>query len=291
MYQELQTAQQFILSDELRELLVSGGVNLTAAILILIAGWTAASWLASWLRRVLVRAEHFDTTLKPIAVSLVRYSVMAITLLAVLNRFGVQTTSLIAVVGAAGLAVGLAIQGTLSNVAAGVMLLLLRPFRVGDYIDIGGTGCTVREIGLFSTELVSADQVYISMPNAQIFGGTIVNYSREPTRRINFSVGIDYSDDITAAQEIVMKVMAADSRVLRYPAPLAPVGALGASSVDIIVRCWVCNSDYWDVQFDLQKAVKLALDAGGITIPFPQRVVTLRQEAGASASPTPNAPD
>lgn len=142
------------------------------------------------------------------------------------------------------------------------MLLLRRgPFRIGDYIDIGGTG------------------------------GTIVNCSREPTRRINFSVGIDYSDDITAAQEIVMKVMAADSRVLRDPVPLAPVGALGASSVDIIVRCWVCNSNYWNVLFDLQKAVKLALDTGGITIPFPQRVVTLRQETGASISPTPNAPD
>ena len=291
MYQELQTAQQFILSDDLRELLVGGGVNLTAAILILIAGWTAASWLAGWVRRVLARAEHFDTTLKPITVSLVRYSVMAITLLAVLNRFGVQTTSLIAVIGAAGLAIGLAIQGTLSNVAAGVMLLLLRPFRVGDYIDVGGIGGTVREIGLFTTEMVSAEQIFISIPNSQLFGGTILNYSREPTRRINFSVGIDYSDDITAAQEIVMRVLEADSRVLKDPAPLAPVGALGASSVDIIVRCWVCNSDYWNALFDLQKAVKLALDAGGITIPFPQRVVTLRQEPDVSATLTPNAPD
>ena len=290
MFQDLQSAQHLVLSSEMRDLLVSSGMNLLAAVLILIVGWTAASWLAGWVRRLLNRAEHFDATLKPITVSLVRYTVIIVTILAVLNRFGVQTTSLIAVIGAAGLAIGLAIQGTLSNVAAGVMLLLLRPFRVGDYIDIGGTGGTVRAIGLFTTELVSPDLIYIAMPNSQIFGGTIANYSREPTRRINFTVGIDYADDIDTAQKIVMDVMKADSRVLADPAPMAPVGALGASSVDIIVRCWVHNSQYWNVLFDLQKAVKLALDAGGITIPFPQRVVTLRQEPGA-APPTPNAPE
>jgi len=281
MLQDLHTAQQFILSQQVRDLLVNGSVNFIAAVLILIAGWTAAGWLAAWMRRILARTRHFDETLKPITVSLVRYAVIVVTILAVLNRFGVETTSLIAVIGAAGLAVGLAIQGALSNVAAGVMLLLLRPFRVGDYIDVGGAGGTVRAIGLFTTEMVSPDLVYIAMPNSQIFGGTITNYSREPTRRINFTVGIDYSDDIETAQKIVIGVMEAEPRVLKEPKPMAPVGALGASSVDIIVRCWVRNSDYWDAFFELQKAVKLALDAGGITIPFPQRVVTLRRDGGA----------
>jgi small conductance mechanosensitive channel len=287
MLQDLHTAQQFIFSDELRNLLVNSGINFVAAVLILILGWTAAGWLAAWMRRILSRARHFDETLKPITVSVVRYTVLIVTLLAVLNRFGVQTTSLIAVIGAAGLAVGLAIQGALSNVAAGVMLLLLRPFRVGDYIDVGGTGGTVRAIGLFTTEMISPDLVYIAMPNSQIFSGTITNYSREPTRRINFTVGIDYSDDIETAQKIVIGVMESEPRVLKDPKPIAPVGALGASSVDIIVRCWVRNSDYWDVFFELQKAVKLALDAGGITIPFPQRVVTLRHDGDAGADGQP----
>ncbi|MBU6472709.1 MAG: mechanosensitive ion channel, partial [Alphaproteobacteria bacterium] len=201
------------------------------------------------------------------------------------HRFGVETTSLIAVIGAAGLAVGLAIQGTLSNVAAGVMLLFLRPFRIGDYVEAAGQGGTVREIGLFTTILLSADLVYISVPNASIFGGTIINYSREPTRRINFTVGIDYSDDIAAAQKIVIGVMESDPRVLKSPKPMAPVGALGASAVEIVVRCWVPNAVYWDTLFDLQKAVKLALDGGGITIPFPQHVVTFRNGPAPASSP------
>ena len=276
MVRELVSASGLVLPENLRNLLLSGGVNALAAVLILIAGWTLASWLSGWTWRALGRARRFDETLKPITASLVRYSVLAVTVLAVLHRFGVETTSLIAVIGAAGLAVGLAIQGTLSNVAAGVMLLFLRPFRIGDYIEAAGQGGTVREIGLFTTIMLSADLVYISVPNASIFGGTIINYSREPTRRINFMVGIDYSDDIAAAQKIVLGVLESDSRVLKFPKPMAPVGALGASSVEIVVRCWVPNALYWDTLFDLQKAVKLALDAGGITIPFPQHVVTFR---------------
>jgi small conductance mechanosensitive channel len=215
----------------------------------------------------------------------VRYTIVAVTIIAVLQRFGVQTTSLIAVVGAAGLAIGLAIQGTLSNVAAGAMLLALRPFRIGDYIEAGGQGGTVREIGLFTTVMTTADLIYVAMPNSQIFGGTIINYSREPTRRLNFTVGIDYGDDIDKAQAIIVDVLKADSRVLENPAPMAPVGALGASSVDIIVRCWVPTAVYWDALFDLQKAVKQALDAGGITIPFPQQTHSMRPDTVVRTSP------
>ncbi len=220
-----------------------------------------------------------------------RYSVVAVTLIAVLHRFGVETTSLIAVVGAAGLAIGLAIQGTLSNVAAGAMLLMLRPFRIGDFIEANGQGGTVREIGLFTTLMVSPDLIFVSIPNSQIFNGTIINYSREPIRRINFTVGIDYSDDIDAAQTIILGVLDADLRVLSDPKPMAPVGGLGASSVDIIVRCWVRTPDYWEALFALQKAVKLALDAGGITIPFPQHVVQFRPGTDSAANPAPVPPE
>ncbi|MDE3114089.1 MAG: mechanosensitive ion channel [Pseudomonadota bacterium] len=265
-----------VLPENLRALLLTGGMNVLAAVLILIAGWTVASWLSRGAGRALDRTRHVDETLKPITVTLVRYGVLVVTVLAVLRRFGVETTSLIAVIGAAGLAIGLAMQGTLSNVAAGVMLLFLRPFRIGDYIEAAGQGGTVREIGLFTTILLSADLVYISVPNAQIFGGTIINYTREPTRRINFTVGIDYADDIAAAQKIVLGVLESDPRVLKTPKPLAPVGGLGASSVEIVVRCWVPNTVYWDTLFDLHKAVKLALDAGGITIPFQQHMVSFR---------------
>ena len=283
MVRDLVSASGIVLPEHLRTLLLSGGMDLLAAVLILIVGWTLAGWLSDWTRRTLDRAHRFDETLKPITVSLVRYSVLVVTVLAVLRRFGVETTSIIAIIGAAGLAIGLAIQGALSNVAAGVMLLFLRPFRAGDYIEAAGQGGTVREIGLFTTILLSADLVYISVPNASIFGGTIINYSREPTRRINFNVGIDYSDDIAAAQKIVLGVLENDSRVLKAPKPVTPVGALGASSVEIVVRCWVPNAVYWDTLFDLQKTVKLALDAGGITIAFPQHVVTFRN----GPAPTP----
>lgn len=283
MFQNLPLANHSALLEQVRTFLVSSGINFLAAILILIGGWIIAGWLSSWIRRVLDRSTHIDATLKPITVSLVRYTILIITVIAVLNRFGVQTTSLIAVIGAAGLAIGLAMQGTLSNVAAGAMLLMLRPFRIGDYVEVNGQGGTVREIGLFTTVMTSPDLIYISIPNSQIFNGTIINYSREPNRRINFTVGIDYADDIDKAQAIVLGILEKDPRILKDPTPMVPVGALGASSVDLIVRCWVANADYWAVLFDLQKTIKQALDAGGITIPFPQRVVTLKQD-GSSAT-------
>ncbi len=194
----------------------------------------------------------------------------------VLQRFGVETTSLIAVLGAAGLAVGLALQGTLANVASGVMLLLLRPFQAGDYIDVNGALGTVREIGLFTTTLITADLIYVSMPNSMIFSNTITNYSREPTRQINLTVGIDYDDDIDKAQKIALDLIRSDKRILGTPEPIVPVGALNTSSVDLILRCWVPNAEYWNVLFDLQKKIKLRFDAEGITIPFPQQMASVR---------------
>lgn len=266
----------FNLPPDLRAVLVSNGINLIAAIITLVIGYTVSKFAARWLRFALDRFPHVDNTLKPLLTKLVRYGILALTFIIVLQRFGVETTSLIAVIGAAGLAVGLALQGTLSNVASGAMLLVLRPFQVGDYIDVNGTGGTVREIGLFTTILITADLVYVSMPNSAIFSNTITNYSRESTRRINLTVRIDYDDDIEKAQKIALDLIKSDPRVLKFPEPMVPVGELNTCSVDLILRCWVSNSEYWNVLFDLQKNIKLRFDTAGITIPFPQQTANVR---------------
>lgn len=256
---------------------VNAGIDLLVALLILIAGWALARWLSNSLRRALARNRRLDDTIKPLLAKGAGYLVMLMTLVAVLGRFGVQTTSIIALLGAAGLAVGLALQGTLSNVASGAMLLLLRPLKVGDAVDVAnGTSGTVREVGLFNVEMVTGDGLYVSVPNAQVFSNVIVNYTREPTRRINITVRIDHDDDIEKAQAVLLDIMAGDSRVLKDPAPIAPVNELAASSVDLLARCFVPTALYWDVLFDMQKAIKLRLRAAGITMPFPQQVSSIR---------------
>ena len=258
-------------------MLVNGAINVLLAILILIAGWAAARGLSGWLHRALAGSRHIDNTIKPLLVNAVRYLVLAITLVAVLSQFGVQTTSVIALLGAAGLAVGLALQGTLSNVASGVMLLILRPFRVGDYVEVGGgIGGTVREISLFNTEMITSDLVYVAVPNSQIFGAAITNYSCEQNRRINIVIGIDRDDDIDKAQAVLLDIMTADARVLKDPAPIAPVNELAASSINLIARCFVPNAVYWDVFFDMQKTIKRRFDEAGISIPFPQQTASIR---------------
>jgi small conductance mechanosensitive channel len=257
---------------------INGAINILLAILILAVGWTVAGWLSGWMRRALTRSHHIDNTVKPLLVKSVRYVIIAITLVAVLSQFGVQTTSVIALLGAAGLAIGLALQGTLSNVASGVMLLLLRPFRAGDAVDVSGASGTVREISLFNTVLITGDNIYVAVPNSQIFGAAITNYSREKTRRINIVVGIDYADDIGKAQNILLDIMSGDERVLKDPAPLAPVNELAPSAVNLIARCFVPNTAYWDVFFDMQKAIKERFGQAGITIPFPQQTASLRPE-------------
>ncbi|HEX4159215.1 MAG TPA: mechanosensitive ion channel domain-containing protein [Rhizomicrobium sp.] len=257
---------------------LNSATGIVAAVLILITGWIAAGWAARWTSRGLGRLHHFDETLKPLVASLVRYAILIATFIAVLQRFGVETTSFIAVVGAAGVAVGLALQGTLSNVAAGVMLLVLRPFRVGDGIQAAGQSGTVREIGLFTTILVNDDLAYVSIPNAAIFGGVIVNNSREPNRRINFIVSIDFSNEIDTAQKIVLDVLRSDPRVLESPPPMTGVGALREYAIDIVVRCWVRNADNEAVMFSVQKAIKDRFHAAGIAIPARRQTATARAE-------------
>lgn len=256
--------------------IVDQGLNLLVALLIVIIGWTVAGWLSRTLRRVLGSSSRVEPTLVPVIATLARYFVLIFILIAVLDRFGVQTASLLAMLGAAGLAIGLALQGTLSNVAAGFMLLLLRPFKVGDFVEVSDHAGTVREIGLFATILVSFDGIWRQIPNSTVWSSAVINYSREPSRMINVTMGIDYDDDVDLAIAIIKDVMAAESRILAEPAPIVAVGELGASSVDILVRGWTRREDFWATRWDLLKALKIKLGAAGITIPFPQTVISLR---------------
>ncbi|HUE65908.1 MAG TPA: mechanosensitive ion channel domain-containing protein [Rhizomicrobium sp.] len=253
----------------LTEMTIHGGVNVLIAIAILIAGWVMSRWLARWLKALFLHSRHIDETLKPLMINFARYGVIAITLVVVLGQFGVQTTSLIALLGAAGLAIGLALQGTMSNVASGVMLLVLQPFRVADKIVAGTVTGTVREIGLFHTELVTNDGVFVAMPNSVIFSGTIVNLSREPLRRTNFPVDIDRDSDITAAQSAILEAMARDSRVLKQPAPLVLVATLSGSQVLLNVHVWVMNRDFLAVESDLRVLVRRTLNEAGFGPPVP----------------------
>ena len=267
---------------------VSGyGLELIAALVILVFGWWLAGRVQKLILRALDRLPRMDATLKPFLSSLARYAIIAVTLVAVLARLGVQTTSIIAVLGAAGLAIGLALQGTLQNIAAGIMLLLLRPFKVGDYIDAGGISGTVDEIGLFTTDMTTFDGVYRSVPNASLWNTSILNYSRLPTRRMDVPVGIAYEDDVERAMALLLDHLKQDSRVLSDPAPQVLVTNLGESSVDLSLRCWSERSNFWTLKFELNKNAKLWLDAAGISIPFPQRDVHLipTSEAGG-ANPT-----
>ena len=252
-------------------LIADWAINVGSAVLILIIGWILAGWMQSIVARGLRRVPGMDSTLVPFLSSILKYLILVITLVAVLGRFGVQTASIIAVLGAAGLAIGLALQGTLQNIAAGVMLLLLRPFRAGDFITAGSVSGTVMEVGLFTSSLKSADGIDITAPNSQLWNTTITNFSRNPTRRMDIVVGIAYGDDIDAAMGALLKMADGDARCLREPAPQAMVTALGDSAVEITLRIWAKTGDFWALKFDFTKGAKLAVEAAGCCIPFPQR--------------------
>lgn len=255
------------------------GLSVLGGVLILIVGWLAARIVSRALDKRIHRFESLDPTLRHFMVRGVRYIILIVTVLAMLAEFGIQTSSLIAVFGAVGLAIGLALQGTLSNVAAGFMLLLFRPFKIGDFIAAAGHSGTVRSLDLFVTELATPDNVQIIVPNAQIWGAAVVNYSFHDTRRADFVLGIDYGDDMDEAIRLVEQVIAADSRCMADPAPVVVVGELADNSVNLTIRVWCAAADYWDVKFDLTKAFKEAMDRAGISIPYPQRTVHLLQPA------------
>ena len=257
-------------------------LNLIAAIVILCIGWMAANAAARWIHATLSQVRNFDATLRPLVASFFRYAILGFTLIAVLERFGVQTASIIAVLGATGIAVGLALQGTLSNVASGVMLLLLRCFRVGDEINAAGFLGVVRDVGLFRTVIVSSDGVYVSIPNSSLFSGPIVNNSREPTRLVCFKVAIDHTQDISEAQALALEVLHADKRVLKNPPPGAPVTALGEFEVTLTVTAWTLNSDFGAATPALLKKVRDKFREAGVRVP--QRPVSIGGGSSGSAA-------
>jgi small conductance mechanosensitive channel len=260
------------------------GIRVLGALALLILGRIAAGWIRRSVTRGLKKANT-DPSLIPFLSSIAYYLVLAVVLTAVLNLFGIETTSLIAVLGAAGLAVGLALQGTLSNFAAGVMLLVFRPIRVRDFVEIAGQSGTVSEISIFSTLLDTGDNIRITIPNAQVYGNVIRNYSFNDNRRIDLIIGIDYGDDIARAIEIIRETLKRDPRTLEDPPPNVAVSELADSSVNLIVRPWCKKEDYWDLRWTLTRAIKEELEAGGCHIPFPQSDVHLIEASAEAQGP------
>jgi len=257
------------------------GLQLVGALAVLIIGRFLCNMARKSIRRAM-ESRKVDPSLIPFFSNLVYFILLAAVLIAVLGLFGIETTSLIAVLGTAGLAIGLALQGTLANFSSGVMLLLFRPFHVGDYIDAAGVAGTVVEIGVFSTTLNTPDNVKIIVPNSGIFGATIKNFSANDTRRNDIILGISYDDDISAAIAVVSAVLSKDSRVLPEPEPVVAVSELADSSVNLVVRPWCRKEDYWSLRFDLIRKFKEELEQGGCSIPYPQRDVHLHQVNGSA---------
>lgn len=252
------------------ELGIIWGMRVISALAILIAGWVIGGWVSKRIDKI----PNLDGTLSSFLGGLAKYLIFTVSFIAVLGQFGVQTASLLAVLGAAGLAIGLALQGTLSNIAAGTMLLILRPFNVGDYIEFGNSAGTVQTLGLFGTELNTLDNRYIFAPNSAIWGSEIINFTRNPERRQDIPVGISYDDDINKAIKVLEDVLELEPRLIRSEGkePLIKVVSMGDFSINLIIRLWTKREDFLNVQWDLTKAIKEALDENGITIPFPTQV-------------------
>jgi small conductance mechanosensitive channel len=254
--------------------LMPWAINIALALVIFVVGRMVANMIVGGVKKLLKRSK-VDAMLSNFISSLLKATLLLFVLIAALEQLGVNTTSLIALLGAAGLAVGLALQGSLQNFAAGVMLLIFRPFKLGDFVEAGGTMGSVQKINIFSSVLLTPDNREIIVPNSSIFNGNITNYSSQPNRRVDMVFGIGYGDDMKQAKQIIQGILDADSRVLKDPAPTIVIGELGDSSVNIYVRPWVVGADYWKVKFDLNENIKSAFDENGISIPFPQMDVHL----------------
>lgn len=257
-------------NEQLLPLALSWGGKALGALIIFLLGRWAASALSRWLKRLCGRGD-LDATLGEFLSSITYIGLMALVILTALGTLGVPTTNFLAIVGAAGLAVGLALKDSLSNFAAGVMLVFFRPFKAGDFIEAGGAAGSVDSIRIFNTVVVTGDNRVITIPNSLIYADTITNFSARDTRRIDLIIGIGYSDNIGKALDIIRQLLAAEQRVLKDPEPTLLVLELGASSVDLAVRPWVNSADYWHTRSDLLKNIKQAFDDAGISIPFPQR--------------------
>ena len=260
------------LSEQLQTLGVEFGINLIAAVLIFYIGRAVARLVSRTLRR-LMQSQTVDPILESFVSNLVYWALMAFVIIAAITKLGVQTASLIALVGAAGLAVGLAMQGSLANFAAGVLIVMFRPYRVGDWVEAAGISGSVVQVQILTTVLKTADNKQIIVPNGQIMNSIITNYSTNTTRRVDMVVGVSYDDDIDAVREAIQTLVDADERVLKDPPCQIVVAELADSSVNFFVRPWVATADFWPVKFDLTEAVKKRFDEVGIRIPYPQRDV------------------
>lgn len=261
-----------------QDLLISYAVHIVTALIIFIIGSIIARIASNMLNRVM-RLRGIDTTVSGFLAAMVRYSILIFTFIAVLGRVGVQTTSLIAVLGAAGLAIGLALQGSLSNFAAGVLLVAFRPLRAGEYVDLGGVAGTVDQVHIFSTTLRTSDNKTIVVPNGKIISGNIINYSREPNRRVDIMVGVAYDADIDLVKKVLGKVIAADKRIMHDRGVTVRLYEMAPSSLNFVTRSWTTNAEYWNVYFDLMENFKRQLDAHDIGIPYPQMDVHVRHVA------------
>lgn len=259
------------------EIITVYGLRVIAAIAILIIGRWVAKLATKLIRKLLVK-NKVDETLTKFVTGLSYTIFLVFIVIAALNQLGIQTASFIAIVGAAGLAIGLALQGSLANFAAGVLMIIFRPFKVGDYVEGGGTAGVVEEVGIFTSQLKTLDNKTVIVPNSKMMGDNITNYTAKGTRRVDMVFGIGYGDDIDRAREIIKQVVTQDSRVFQDPAPVIVVGELGDSSVNLTTRVWSTSDDYWGVYFDTLEKVKKQFDREGISIPFPQRDVHLFQQ-------------
>ena len=259
-------------------LLAAYGLKLVFAIVIFIVGRWVAKLFGKLIQRVMEKRE-VDATLRSFVGNLVYYALLTFVVLAALGQLGIQTTSFIAVIGAAGLAIGLALQGSLANFASGFLMIMFRPFKVGDLIEGAGVMGTVESLQIFTTQLRTPDNKKIIIPNASLTGDNIINWSATGTRRVDMVFGIGYDDDIDKAKQLIAEILAADDRVLKDPAPQIAVSELADSSVNFVARPWVKTGDYWGVFFDTTEAVKKRFDAEGISIPYPQSDVHVYQQA------------
>jgi len=248
------------------------GLKVLAAIAILIIGRIVAGWVRRLVDRLMKKGGTDDTVVGFVS-SLAYIGVMAFVVVAALGQLGIQTTSFIAILGAAGLAIGLALQGSLSNFAAGFLMLIFRPFRAGDFIEGAGVAGIVEKIEMFTTTMRTGDNKTIIVPNSSLAGGNIINYSAKETRRVDLTVGASYDADIKHVRQVLQGIIAADERIMQDPAPMVAVGELADNSVNFVVRVWVKSGDYWGVFFDTTEAVKIRFDEEGIGIPYPQRDV------------------
>ena len=266
MFDKLDHAQLLAFYDKF---VAPWSIKILIALLIFVIGQLVAKFVAGMLGKILGRTK-LDKILVEFIQSLVNALLLVFVIVAALDQLGVNTNSVIAVLGAAGLAIGLALQGSLQNFAAGFMLLIFRPFKSGDFVEAAGVSGIIDKIGIFSTIMHTGDNKQVIIPNGTIYSSNIINYSARGTRRIDMVFGIGYSDDIRLARDVIAKVISADARVLPEPEPLIAVGELGAHSVNFYVRPWVKADEFWDVKFALTEQIKLAFDENGISIPFPQ---------------------